>query len=271
MTRKIKYKEPNQALAKMAAPSIDGGNRASVGMDKFMGEYFYLSLEKLIPYKNQARSSFNEEELSQLAETIKIHGVRQPLSVIKSLEFEGKYEVISGERRLRASKIAGLIKVPCIVLDSSSQVEEIALIENVQRVDLHPIELAHGLKTLIDGYGWGGQTEIERKIGIPQARVSEALKLLNLSKEIQDLCVSENYTGRDNLLSLLKMETDKQRIEKILGVKENKKQKTVSSILRIKLEDNDFKVQKNSIKKLSLDQKKNLIFCLKEIVSELEL
>lgn len=270
MTRKIRYKDPTQNLTEMSAPSTHSSNRASVGMDKFIGEYFFFSVDKLIPYKNQARSSFDEEELNKLADTIKIHGIRNPLTVIRSPDFEGKYEVVSGERRLKAAKIAGLEKVPCIILDQAADLDEIAIIENVQRSDLHPIELARGLKILIDNYGWGGQVELEKRVGIKQSRISEVLKLLNLSKEIQDLCISGNYTGRDNLTSLLKLESDQERREKILSTKgKSHSAKESFSVLRIKLENNSFKIQKNALNKLSVEQKEELKAYLKDILNEL--
>lgn len=269
--RKIRYKEPTDALSKMAAPKDFTESRASIGMDKFTGEYFYLSLEKLIPFKNQARVHFDQKELEQLADTIKEHGVRQPLSVIKSDVQEGKYEIISGERRFRASKIAGLTKVPCIILEHSAQKDEIALIENIQRTDLHPIELARGLKKLIDNYGWGGQTEIEKRLGIPTSRISESLKLLSLSEEIQNLIIEKNFTGRENLLGLLKLEDDEARAKKISGKPLGVKTAPPSSfsVLRVTYADHDWRIQKNSIKKLDKEQKQDLKNLLLDIIQEL--
>lgn len=271
MTRKIKYKEPSQNLTKMAAPNIGSSQRSSVGMDKFIGEYYYINVDKLIPHKNQARHNFDEKELQNLAETIKEHGIRQPLSVSKTDQDEDKYEVISGERRLRAAKMAGLEKVPCIILSSTDKKEEIALIENIQRSDLHPIELARGLKKLIDSYGWGGQTDIEKRIGIPQSRVSECLKMLELPIEIQDLCIAQNYTGRDNLLNLLKIDGDKKRENTIMGVFNSGQQLPKKfSVIRVLCEEGTFRIQKNSIKKLSAEQKEELREELKKILGELE-
>lgn len=271
MTRKIKYKEPSQHLSKMAAPNRDQIQRSSLGMDKFVGEYFYINIDKLIPHKNQARRNFDESELQQLAETIKEHGIRQPLSVAKSDEDEDKYEVISGERRLRAAKIIGLQKVPCIVLNSTDNKEEIALVENIQRTDLHPIELARGLKKLINSYGWGGQTEIEKKIGIPQSRVSECLKLLDLPTEVQDLCISENYTGRDNLLNLFKIEDEEEQKNIILGISSSSGRSLPQkfSVIRVLYENQNFRIQKSSIKKLSVEQKNQLKEELERILEEL--
>lgn len=269
--RNIKYKEPSASFNKMATPDLVSTNRASIGMDSFVGEYYYISLEKLVPFKNQSRTKFNEDELVQLADTIKEHGVRQPLSVIKSETFPGKYEVVSGERRLRASKIAGLEKVPCIILESTLQIEEIALIENIQRSDLHLLEFARGLKKLIDNYGWGGQTQIHNSLGIPTNRISEAIKLLDLSPEIQLLAIEKNYTGREKLLGLLKLNSDEERRNRILGEKtKGQKNQASFSVLRIKLDDGRFKIQKNSLKNLNSEQRINLKKELSSIIKELD-
>lgn len=271
MTRKIKYKEPSAHLTKMAAPNLAHTQRSSLGMDNFIGEYYYINVDKLIPHKNQARHNFDEKELQNLAETIREHGIRQPLSVFKSELEEDKYEVISGERRLRAAKMVGLEKVPCIVLSATAKKEEIALVENIQRSDLHPIELARGLKTLIDSYGWGGQTDIEKRLGIAQSRISTSIKLLDLSLEIQDLCIAKNYTGRDNLLNLLKINDEETQRNIILGKPlSNHEPAKKFSVIRISSDEGVLKVQKSSIKKLSFEQKEELIEELRKILDELE-
>ena len=133
--------------------------RVSVLNDTQRSEITYLSIEKLLPYRNQARTIFNEEELNALASTIKEHGIRQPLTVLRvaTEEDDVAFEVVSGERRLRAAKIASLSKVPCIIIDDHQKAEEIALIENIQRQDLHPVELARSLKLLTEHRGWGSQ------------------------------------------------------------------------------------------------------------------
>lgn len=272
MTRKIRYKEAPENLIKLSTPQFDQDKRASIGMEKFVGEFFFINIDKLVPYKNQARTHFDMEELKNLSETIKAHGIRQPLTITNSDLEEGKYEVVSGERRLRAAKMAGLEKVPCILLDKTSQKDEIALIENIQRADLHPIELARSLKKLMDQFGWGGQTEIEKRLGIPQEVISEHIKLLNFSEEIQTLIISKNYSGRDNLRSLLKMKDDNEIKKSILEKEQAKKEKknTISSVLRLSYSHDILKVQKNSLKRLSSEQKREVKKMLLEILDELE-
>ena len=272
MARKIIYKEAPGSLMKMSEPIMDNNFRSSVGMDKFLGEYYFIDLEKLIPFKGQSRVHFNDDEIESLSLTIKEHGVRQPLSIIKSTEFPEKFEIVSGERRLRAAKRAGLTQVPCIIIDKNANIDEIALVENVQRKDLHPIELARGLKKLIDQFKWGGQSEIERKIGIPQSRVSEHLKILDLSENIQNLAIENDFNSLSNLLSLLRLENDKCRENVILGKKigQDGNKNNNFSVFRLFYKDSALKVQSNSLTKLSKDQKEEVKKTLLKILSELE-
>jgi len=159
-------------------------------MEKFVGEYYFLSIEKLIPYQKQARRIFNEEEIQELAQTIKEHGIKSPLLVINSKNHQGSFEVVSGERRLRAAKIVGLTKLPCIIIDDN-QAEEVALIENIQRENLHPIELADALAKLLDEKKHGQQIEMAEKIGSDRVRFVKG--------HIQDLAL--DLTALDQYLS----------------------------------------------------------------------
>ena len=275
--RNIRYREPSVLLKKMAEPDFEKNNRSSVGMEEFVGEFYQINIEKLVPYSKQARVIFNEEELIQLSETIKSHGVRQPLTVIKSIDNEGFFEVISGERRLRAAKIAGLEKVPCIILDNVSHAEEIALIENIQRQDLHPVELSRSLKEILDRKGWGGQTQLQTQLGLSQPQISELLKITNLSKKIQNLLLEKNYCGRDNLRKIFNFKSDSERelyiLNSIKGLKLKTKSKekkmTSMSILRLFFKDDDLRIQKEGLKKLSPAQKELIKEKLKELLSDL--
>ncbi len=152
--RNIRLKEISKSYDKLASPNPNAKLRPSIGLDGNIGEFFYLNVENLKTYSKQARKCFDLEELNKLAETIREHGVRQPLSVIKTEE-PGIYQVISGERRLRAAKISGLEKVPCIILSDTAKVEEIAVIENIQRADLYPIELSNAYTSLLKSFNHG--------------------------------------------------------------------------------------------------------------------
>jgi ParB family chromosome partitioning protein len=135
------------------------------------------------PY--QPRQDFSEEQLQELADSIKQKGVIQPITVRK-LE-DGKYELISGERRLRASQIAGLEKIPAYIIDVSTKEEilEIALIENLQRSDLNAIEVAEAYRRLIKECSLT-QEEVAQKVSKSRSSVTNTLRLLNLPEEIQN-------------------------------------------------------------------------------------
>ena len=138
------------------------------------------------PNKNQPRRNFNEESLNELSESIKRYGVIQPIIVTKKDDF---YEIIAGERRWRAAKIAGLEEIPCIVRDDAERRnKEIALIENIQREDLNAIEKAKSYKELMDEYGLSN-SDLAETIGMSQSAVANTLRLLNLDSKVMDLVV----------------------------------------------------------------------------------
>lgn len=251
----------------------NSSKRLSLLSEGLRSEIVYLEIPMLVPYKYQARRSFSPEELQSLADTIKEHGIRQPLTVLKSDIQEGFFEVVSGERRLRAAKMVGLKKVPCIILAHRDQAEEIALVENIQRQDLHPIELAKALKTLIDKAGWGAQSGLEKKIGIAQSQISELLKLTELPESVQEQLLLKNYRGRDNLRNLFQLKTEEEQlnyIEKTDAPKSESVAKKTFSVLRISYDQNFVKVQKQTLKKLNFEQREEVINILKDIINELE-
>jgi len=152
-----------------------------------------VRLSDIEPDKEQPRKSFNEEALKTLSESIERHGVLQPLVVRKvsgddtgSKLFEDKYTIISGERRWRAAKMAGLTQVPVVVKElSDTEVAAVMLVENLQREDLNPVELAEGLKRLIDEFGLT-QEEAAAIVGISRPALTNSLRLLTLPDEVLD-------------------------------------------------------------------------------------
>lgn len=141
-----------------------------------------ISLIDTNPY--QPRKFFDEESLKELAVSIKAYGVIQPIIV---LENGGRYIIIAGERRFRASRLAGLSKVPCIVRElSKREMREIALIENLQREDLNPIEAAEGINELVKAFDMT-QDAVAQRIGISRPAVTNLLRLLNLQPEVLDM------------------------------------------------------------------------------------
>ena len=143
-----------------------------------------IAISRLQPNPDQPRKTFNQEALKELAQSIKEHGVIQPIIAVARGE---NYIIIAGERRYRASKMAGLKTVPVIVKDyTDQQMREIALIENLQREDLNPIETAMAIKQLIDNYGFT-QDEIAQKLGKSRPVIANSLRLLTLEPEVLTL------------------------------------------------------------------------------------
>lgn len=139
-----------------------------------------LRLSEIEPRADQPRKDFSAEALTQLADSIAAHGVLQPILVRESVPGSGFYEIIAGERRWRAAKMAGLTEVPVIVLDSDDlKAAEIALIENVQRADLNPVEEAFGYRRLIDQFGLT-QEQVAGRVGKSRSAVTNVLRLLDL-------------------------------------------------------------------------------------------
>lgn len=150
-----------------------------------------IKLIEIEPNVNQPRRNFNEESIDELAESIKRYGVIQPIIVTKRDKY---YEIVAGERRWRASKKAGLDEIPCIVRDDTERKnKEIALIENIQREDLNPIEKARGFKVLIDEYNLT-QQQLSDAIGIGRSSIANTMRLLNLDPRVMDLTIQGQLT-----------------------------------------------------------------------------
>ena len=165
-----------------------------------------LKIINVEPNKNQPRRKFDMEALEELSESIKIYGVIQPIIVTKK---DGFYEIVAGERRWRAAKKAGLNEIPCIVREDDERInKEIALIENIQREDLNPIEKAKGFKQLIEEYGMT-QAELAEKIGMNRSTVTNCLRILNLDPRVIELAM-EGKLSEGHCRSLLAFEPDEQ-------------------------------------------------------------
>jgi len=146
--------------------------------------YRLLPIYKVEPNRNQPRQDFDEEELNELAESITLHGIIQPLTVRELAN--GYFQIIAGERRWRAARIAGLNEVPVVVVEADdSKVMELALIENLQRQDLNPMEEAMGYQSLMNEYGMT-QEEAAARVGKSRPAVANALRLLNLCPEVME-------------------------------------------------------------------------------------
>lgn len=147
-----------------------------------------VKITKVEPNRNQPRKNFDEDALQELADSIKQFGIIQPLVVQKK---DDHYEIIAGERRWRAAKLAGIKEVPIIIKDySDEEVMEIALIENIQREDLNPIEEALAYKRLLQEYNLK-QDEVADKVSKSRTAVTNSMRLLKLSEEVQQMVIDE--------------------------------------------------------------------------------
>jgi ParB family chromosome partitioning protein len=172
------------------------------------GEIRSLPLHKIEPNPLQPRREFDPEALQTLADSIAAHGLIQPLSVREMPN--GYYQIIAGERRWRASRMANLDEVPVLVLDADDRtVMELALVENLQREDLNPMEEAAGFQTLMDEYGLTQETIAER-VGRSRSAVANSLRLLSLSDELADL-VRSGTLSAGHARALLSLKDEKLR------------------------------------------------------------
>lgn len=216
--------------------------------------FIEVKISEIDPNIGQPRKSFNEDELLELAESIKIHGVIQPVILTK----RGKrYELIAGERRWRAAKLAGLAKIPALVREyTDKEIMEVSLIENIQRQDLNPVEEAEAFKNLIDEYKMK-QDDLAERVSKSRSAITNALRLLKLDEKVKAM-LAEGLISTGHARALLAVEDkDKQQqlatkifdeklsvreTEKLVKAlsegKENKKEeKTSEKLVYRKLED----------------------------------
>ena len=177
-------------------------------------KFFDCQIDKILPNKYQPRTTFDNEELRELADSIQANGVIQPLIVTPSGK-NGIFNLIAGERRLRASKLAGLSSVPVVIrdVDNEDSLLELAIIENVQRTDLNPIEEAEAYSKLIDKFGYT-QEETAKKVSKNRSTISNMLRLLNLPSFIKDDVVAGTLS-EGHARSLLRLSDDPSRQQEI--------------------------------------------------------
>ena len=172
--------------------------------------YKLLPIYKVEPNKDQPRQDFDEEELQALSESIAVHGVIQPLTV-RELP-SGYYQIIAGERRWRAARMANLSEIPAVVIEADDKkAMELALIENLQRQDLNPMEEALGYQSLIQEYGLT-QEETSVRVGKSRSAVANALRLLQLPEPIMDMLRNGKLTA-GHARAVLKIKAEKKQLE----------------------------------------------------------
>ena len=153
-----------------------------------------ISISEIVRGKYQPRKIFNKESLDELANSIRERGVVQPIIVRKSKQFNNKYEIVAGERRWLASQNAGLNEIPAVVIEADDiKALEFAIVENVQRSDLNPVEEATGYKRLMDEFGYD-QEKVGKFIGKSRAHIANCLRLLTLPKDVVNLIETGKIT-----------------------------------------------------------------------------
>ena len=178
-------------LARTAAPAAGDKAKAGLGPD---ADFVELPVDQLMPNAYQPRTEFNEDELNELAASVRANGILQPLVARRNSNGNGngngngRYELIAGERRWRAAKLAGLKTVPVVLRSNVTDLDmlELSLLENIQREDLNPMEGARGYRKLIDEFGLT-QEQIAEVIGRSRSAVANALRLLDLPRDVQAL------------------------------------------------------------------------------------
>lgn len=178
-TKMEDYQEANQMMN--AAPLAEGG-------------VIEIDINKIEPNRKQPRKQFDETALEELAESLKNFGVIQPI-IVKKAESGDYYELVAGERRFRAAKIAGLLKLPAIVKEIDNEMAfEIALIENLQREDLNPLEEAESYRRLNQEFSMS-QEQISQRVGKSRSAVTNALRLLQLDARVQNFVLENKLSG----------------------------------------------------------------------------
>lgn len=176
-----------------------------------------IGVDAIAPNPFQPRKAFSDESMQELAASVREHGIIQPLLVRKT---GAGYELIAGERRLRAAKLAGLAAVPAIVRElGDREMAELAMIENLQREDLHFFEEAEGFQQLLVNFGFT-QEELARRVGKNQSTIANKLRLLRLAPAVRDDLVAANLTER-HARALLKLEDPARQREALAAIRQN--------------------------------------------------
>ena len=194
-----------------------------------------VKISEIEPRKDQPRKEFDEESIQLLADSITIHGVLQPIIVRENADYSGTYEIIAGERRWRAAKMAGLSEMPVVVVDGDDlKFAQIALVENVQRENLNPVEEAFAYQALVERFGLT-QEQLSKEVGKSRSAIANMLRLIDLPDEVLSLLKDGKITS-GHARAILGLDDDEQMValaqktyDKDLSVREV--EKTVRKIL----------------------------------------
>lgn len=209
-------------------------NRSTEVADNIESRVFELGVDQIEPNKNQPRRTFNEQSLSELADSIREFGIIQPI-IVRRLNGEERYEIITGERRLRAAKQVGLTSIPAIInvnIDDTSSLV-MALIENIHRENLSPIEQAHTYKQLLDEFNITHE-DLSKKVGKSRATITNSIRILNLPVSVQKLIDEGKVTtGHAKVLVSLKKADDQLLIAELI-IKNDLSVREVEKIVNLK-------------------------------------
>jgi len=224
--------------------------------EEFENKIMEVDVEKIIPNSQQPRKNFEPEALKDLAKSIKEHGILQPLILVKTNTGDDKYQVLAGERRLKASKLAGLEKVPAIIRTATEQQKlELALVENVQRKDLNPIEEAFSFQKLITEFNLT-QDRVADRIGKDRSWVSNHLRLFKLPKEIQDALAIEKITmGHAKAILALKEEKLQRKLFNKIANEKFSVRETEEQVKKVSVKSHSRKVKVRDAEMLGLEDK----------------
>lgn len=215
------------------------------GKYKIGGQIILVPQEEIFPNPNQPRKKFDFDELEGLAQSIRQNGIIQPIAV--RINEKGNYELISGERRLRASRLVGITKVPCIIMEATDEKSALfALIENVQRCDLGFFEEAVAIEKLLTDYGMTRE-EVCKKLGKAPPTISNKLRLLKLPEEIRLKITQENLTER-HARALLKLTSLNQMQRALSIIAEKRLSVSESEKLVAQLLNNDNRPRQPTVK-----------------------
>jgi len=209
-------------------------SKSSEVAENIESRVFELSIDQIAPNKNQPRRTFNEESLSELADSVREFGIIQPI-IVRKLNGDEKYEIIAGERRFRAAKQVGLTSIPAIIntnIDDTSSLV-MALIENIHRENLSPIEQAHTYKQLLDEFDITHE-DLSKRVGKSRATITNSLRILNLPVSVQKFIDEGKVTtGHAKVLVGLKRTEDQLNIAE-LSVKNDLSVREVEKIANLK-------------------------------------
>lgn len=216
-----------------------------------------VDIDKIKPNPNQPRKNFDEDALKELAASIKIHGIVQP--IVLNEQNDGTYLIIAGERRYRAAKLCGLKTVPAIIKNyTDKQIKEISIIENLQREDLNPIEAARAIKELMEEYGLTQDTVSER-IGKSRSNVANTLRLLTLYPDVINM-VEQGKLSSGHARCLVVIDDPKEQIKLA--------QMVVSKNLSVRDLEKAVKSYTNPTKKVVIKEEQSLE--LKELINQMQ-